>query len=331
VLLTIDATPEVVAEAVRVRTDCLVSYHPPLFEPKRRYSRQSEPLLFAAASAPFAVYSPHTALDAARNGLNDWLARCLGAGEIEPLVTARQRDSELKLVVFVPEENADRLRSALAAAGAGVIGAYTSCSFNLKGEGTFFGDDGSNPSVGERGRLERVPELRLEMVCPGGAVPRVTRALLENHPYEEPAWELYALAGKPSVGAGRARRITFPQPRPLLDVLAELKANLGLSHVRLAASALHRAGAPVLSATVAAGAGSASFAEGPPSDLYVTGEMRHHDVLAWLARGKSVILCEHSSSERGYLPDLRERLLGETRGEVSVAIAEQDTEPLVLA
>ena len=330
VLLTIDATPEVVEEAVAARAGCLVAYHPPLFEAKRRYRRQSDPLLFAAAATPFAVYSPHTALDAAKDGLNDWLAQCVGPGAVEPLVTARSSNTELKLVTFVPEDRADVLRDALAEAGAGVIGNYTRCSFNLRGEGTFLGDDTANPQVGEKGRFERVPELRLEMVCPERAVPAVARALLQHHPYEEPAWELYPLSAKPLVGAGRARRVTFPAPRPLPDVVAELKANLHVHHLRLAATPAHRNGSPIRTVTVAAGAGAGAFVEGPASDLYVTGEMRHHDVLACLARGASVLLCEHSSSERGYLAHFRERLLAETAGAVSVAVARKDAEPLVL-
>jgi dinuclear metal center YbgI/SA1388 family protein len=334
VLLTIDATPEVIEEAVAARAGCIVAYHPPLFEARRRYARKNEPLLFAAASAPFAVYSPHTALDAAKDGLNDWLARCLGEGEIEPLVAARAGVArELKLVVFVPEEHADPLRDALAAAGAGVIGNYTRCSFNLKGEGTFFGDQATKPAVGEKGRLERVPELRLEMVCPERALPAVARALVQHHPYEEPAWEVHPLAAKPVVGAGRARRISLTTPRPLLDLVAELKANLGLPHLRLAASPAHRKGSLIRSASVAAGAGAGAFESSAASDelasdLYVTGEMRHHDVLALLARGASVVLCEHSSSERGYLAHFRKRLLKETANAISVAIARKDSEPL---
>ena len=331
VLLAIDATPAVVDEALATRTDCLVAYHPPLFEAKRRYQRSSDTLLFAAASAPFAVYSPHTALDAAKDGLNDWLAHCVGPGEVEPLVTARPGAArELKLVVFVPEDHADALRDALAEAGAGVIGNYSRCSFNTQGVGTFFGEEGANPEVGEQGRFERAPELRLEMVCPERVVPAAARAIARHHPYEEPAWELYPLSAKPLVGAGRARRVQLAEPRPLGELVSELKANLGLPHLRLAASATQLSGAPVRSVSVAAGSGSGAFDGGPPSDLYVTGEMRHHDVLAHLARGASVVLCEHSSSERGFLSALRERLLRETDTEVSVTIARADTEPLTV-
>jgi len=329
VLLTIDATPEVVEEAVAARAECLVAYHPPFFREQRRYRRSADPVLFAAAAARFAVYSPHTALDSTPGGINDWLAAALGASdaEITPLSAIRRPDpGELKLVVFVPETHVDALRDALSEAGAGVIGAYSKCSFGSRGEGTFQGDESTSPAVGEKGRFERAPELRLEMVCPELALPAVARALSAAHPYEEPAWDVYSLADKPVPGAGVGRLVAFREPRPLGELVATLKQNLGLPSLRLA----ERSGAnsAIRTVSVAAGSGSGVFAGSQQSDLYVTGEMRHHDVLDILARGSSVVLCEHSSSERGYLRRLRERLLAETAGAVAVTISEKDREPL---
>jgi hypothetical protein len=98
-----------------------------------------------------------------------------------------------KLVVFVPEESLDLVRDALFAAGAGRIGDYERCSWYAAGTGTFHGGEGSDPTIGERGREERVPELRLETVYPAEREEDVVRALREAHPYEEPAFDLYPL------------------------------------------------------------------------------------------------------------------------------------------
>jgi hypothetical protein len=98
-----------------------------------------------------------------------------------------------KLVVFVPEESLDLVRDALFAAGAGRIGDYERCSWYTAGTGTFHGGEGSDPTIGERGREERVPELRLETVYPAEREEDVVRALREAHPYEEPAFDLYPL------------------------------------------------------------------------------------------------------------------------------------------
>jgi hypothetical protein len=105
-------------------------------------------------------------------------------------VTAARR----KLVVFVPSEALDAVRDAVFAAGAGRIGEYERCSWYTEGTGTFLGGEGANPTIGERGREERVPEVRLESVYPGDREEEVVRALRETHPYEEPAFDLYPLA-----------------------------------------------------------------------------------------------------------------------------------------
>ncbi len=101
--------------------------------------------------------------------------------------------NDRKLVVFVPPEALDRVRDAVFAAGAGRIGEYERCSWYTEGTGTFLGGAGATPTIGERGREERVPELRLETVFPGGAQDAVIAALREAHPYEEPAFDVYPL------------------------------------------------------------------------------------------------------------------------------------------
>jgi hypothetical protein len=98
-----------------------------------------------------------------------------------------------KIVVFVPDENLDAVRDAMADAGAGVIGNYTCCSFASPGTGTFFGGEGADPAVGAAGRLERVRELRLEMIVPAEKAEAVVAAMRAAHPYEEPAYDVYEL------------------------------------------------------------------------------------------------------------------------------------------
>jgi hypothetical protein len=99
-----------------------------------------------------------------------------------------------KLVVFVPPEALDAVRDAVFAAGAGRIGEYERCSWYTEGTGTFLGGEGTDPTIGERGREERVSELRLETIYPVEREKDVLRALREAHPYEEPAFDLYTLA-----------------------------------------------------------------------------------------------------------------------------------------
>jgi dinuclear metal center YbgI/SA1388 family protein len=330
-LLTIDATPAVLREAKAARVQCLIAYHPPLFAAKKRLSARADPAVFAAFQQGFAVYSPHTALDSAPLGLNDWLTEGLGAGELRALSphTATDPGAELKLVVFTPQANADSLREALAEAGAGTIGAYSQCSFNIEGEGTFFGDESTRPVVGSAGCLERVPETRLEMVCPKRALPALASAIVRVHPYEQPAWEVYPLAEKPHTRAGSGRELVLERAITIHEAVERVKRHLGLERVRLAASERHASGAPLTRIAVCAGSGGSVF-EGHQAELFLTGEMRHHDVLGRVNAGQSVILCEHTPTERGYLPVLQRRLFEATGGGCELLLAHSDREPLTL-
>ena len=332
VMLLVDLTRAVLEEAIERDVDLVVAYHPPIFEPFKRLraSAPKERLLTVAARAGLAIYSPHTALDAAPGGVNDWLADAVGKGGRTPLVGARrvEANAAYKLVVFVPPEHTQALRSALATAGAGVIGKYTECSYELRGEGTFVGGDEANPVVGERGRLERVAETRLEMVCSEEALGAVATALRRVHPYEEPAWDIVPLAPKPLPGVGAGRTVTLDEPAPLATLVERVKAGLGLRSVRVATSERHAAGAPIASVAVCAGSGRGLLAGAMESELYLTGELGHHDVLLALSRGTSVVLTEHSSSERGYLAVLSERLNHGAEGKLEVFVSEADRDPI---
>ncbi len=334
VLLTIDLTPAVLDEASERGAELVVAYHPPIFKglTRVRASRANEAVVAAALGRGISVYSPHTALDAAPDGVNDWLAEAVGAGKVSPLVQAERSagGAEYKLVVFVPAENADALRDALGRAGAGTIGAYSDCSFSLAGTGTFFGHEGTDPAVGESGKLERVQELRLEMVCPKRSLAAVSAALVEHHPYEEPAWDLYPLAAKPALGFGIGRAVELAAPATIEDLLLRIKTHLGLRWLRVAATDEHAAHTPIRRVAVCAGAGGSVFERASGFDLYLTGELRHHDVLAKNRAGASVVLCDHSNSERGYLKRFAARIGEAARSELEVLVAEDDREPLVV-
>jgi hypothetical protein len=242
----------------------------------------------------------------------------------------RNPDAEFKIVVFVPEANSAALRAELSAAGAGVIGNYSQCSFASSGEGTFFGNDAAEPAVGSAGQLEHAAELRLEMLCPAHALPGVAAAVARVHPYEEPAWDVYPLAAKPDPSAGSGREIELAQAIGIDELILRVKQHLGLERVRLAKSDEHARGAPISRIAACAGAGGSAFEGVHGADVFLTGEMRHHEVLARVAQGKSVILCGHTNTERGYLPRFRERLIAATRERIEVRIASSDREPLCI-
>ena len=332
VMLTIDLDDRVLREAIEHNAGAIVAYHPPLFTGIKRITgdRAEGRRLLELLARRIAVYSPHTALDAAAGGVCDWLLeQCAGesAGVVSrgAIVPAGSGPESVKLVTFVPTEPAglvDLVREALAAAGAGRIGRYDSCSFRMFGTGSFRGGEGSNPAVGAPGRMEFVDEHRLEMVCPARMLPQVIAALRGVHPYEEPAFDVYPLQApmRAEIGAGRIG--TLRAPAPARDIGVRLKAALRADVVQVAspdgAGAATRvavcpgSGASLLDAAIDAGA-----------EVFVTGEMKHHEVRGALERGVSVVLAGHTETERGYLPRLAERL-GAAMAGVKVLVSERD-------
>lgn len=224
VLLTIDLTEEVFEEALERGVEAIVAYHPVIFSGIKRLNMRdrTQRLVLRAVQESIAIYSPHTALDAAPGGLNDWLLEAF---------------DEVKHVA--PIESVD-------------------------------------------------PEV-------------------------------------PAAGPGRLAELSTPLT--LEACLARIKAHLNLPFVRVASSSAHEGGALISKIAVCPGAGGTLFASVPHADLFLTGEMRHHDVLGRVQRGASVILTDHTNTERGYLPTLQGYLEGALDG-VAVYVSERDRDPL---
>ncbi len=325
VMLTIDLTPSVMDEAMDLKAGAIIAYHPPIFGAIKSITAETAQgrVLLRALEAGMAIYSPHTALDATAGGVTDWLAEGLGAGDRRAIVPSAGVDPRQthKIVTFVPKEHVERVRNALASAGAGRIGNYELCSFAIIGMGTFRGDETTKPAVGQAGKLESVEEVRLEMVCPGDAAPILIETLRAFHPYEEPAFDIYPLLGRPDRRVGSGRRLVLDQPVEPRKLAERLRDYLGIERVRLA-DVLER---PVERVGVVPGAGASLLDEAIAQgcEVFVTGEMRHHDMLSAMSKGCCVILGGHTNTERGYLPRLAERLKGMVKGSFVVSRADR--------
>jgi len=333
VLLTIDLTESVLQEAVRDGAQMVIAYHPPIFKPLASLTDDDpkQRIVLHAARSGIAVYSPHTALDATPGGVNDWLAAGLGKGDVRSLTPFGNLPptEETKVVTFCPADAADNIRKGLSTIGAGRIGEYEQCSFEINGTGTFFATESTDPRVGERGRLERVEEVRLEMVCPRRSLALAVTTIRNFHPYEEPPIEIHPLEPRPERGVGQGRRVTLDRAVSLSTIVDRIRETIGSRRI-LAANADN---APKRYNTIGlcAGAGVAlldsAIAQG--CQAFFTGEMRHHDVLDAQARGCTIILAGHTNTERGYLKTLRSRLTTELP-QLSAAISRRDNDPLRL-
>lgn len=325
ILLCIDLTPPVLDEAVETRADLVVAYHPPIFRPVQRFlaTGGAESLVFRAAAKGIAIYSPHTALDAAPGGTNDVIAGLCGLRDVRPFEYVSPGRPQFKLVTFVPPAQLDTVANALFAAGAGRIGEYEQCSYRLSGEGTFFGTESTNPAVGRKGRLELVEETRIEVIVPQRSLPDVVTALRRSHPYEEPAFDIYPLAPEPVAGIGRAG--SLPQ-RLTLGLLGRRLATATGSKVT---TLVGDPRTPARRAAVCVGAAGRLPLEKPYSsdcDVIVTGEIRHHDALTLLREGKTAVALGHWESERPVLRPLTTRLKPLLPG-VAITISRRDRAP----
>jgi dinuclear metal center YbgI/SA1388 family protein len=305
ILTCLTVTPEVVAEAVAEAAHLIVTHHPVLFRATKRLTSLTLEgrLLLPLLRVGIAVYSPHTAFDNCRDGINDSLARRIGLTDVIP-IRPRDEKRECKLVVFVPDSDLAKVSDALFAAGAGVIGQYEQCSFRLAGTGTFFGTDSTNPTVGTKGRREDVSEWRLEVVVPEGRVDAVVAAMRNAHSYEEPAFDVYPLRAGKRGGEGRIGLLA--KPVSLGELARSAKAALSAAAVQFVGEPERLVGR----IAVACGAAGDFLSDVVRShaDVFLTGEVRFHDALAARAAGIGLILPGHYATERPAVEELADRL-----------------------
>lgn len=227
------ATVASVEEAAAKRIGLIVTRCPLFNRPVRRLLTDDTPgrLVALLARNDIQLYTMHRTIDYWPDGLSDWIASGLGIKNASPL-NGHGGEKLLKLVVFVPEGHEDSVRDAVAAAGAGVIGNYSHCSFQTPGVGTFVPLAGSSPFTGEQEKLERVSELRLEMLVPESRIGTALDALRRSHPYEEVAYDLYVLANRgDSLGPGRVGDLGRSLPGEAF--VEELKLRHGWQGVRV--------------------------------------------------------------------------------------------------
>jgi dinuclear metal center YbgI/SA1388 family protein len=306
VLVALTPLPEVFEEAEETGADFLLFHHPLIFTPLKSVDTGSQAgaILARAVRGDRAVYAAHTSYDAAPDGVSAALAMVLGLGG--PLRVISPRGSLRKLVVFVPEENADGVADALAGAGAGVIGDYTRCTFRTPGTGTFLPGEGTDPYLGERGRLEKAREIRLETVVPAFAARRAADAATAAHPYEEVALDVYPVDGFPE-DCGYGRVGTLSEPLTAGELCERVSDSLGFP-ARLVAD--QEQGRRIERVAVLGGSGGSFIPEAASSGAgaYVSGDLDYHDALLAESLGLTAIDVGHAATELPSLEPLARRL-----------------------
>jgi dinuclear metal center YbgI/SA1388 family protein len=317
--LAVDPVAAVVDEAVDAGADLLVVHHPLLLTPVSSVAATAPKgrVLHRLITAGTALFTAHTNADVPADGVNEALAAAVGLVDADVLAPTDGGGMD-KVVVFVPVADAEAVRTAITAAGAGAIGAYDSATFTTPGEGRFRSLEGAAPAIGRVGEVEVVPEARVEAVYPRPLRETVVRALRAAHPYEEPAFDLLELGEIPG------GPVTGPPPRATrghgrVGALAEPTTVRGLAE-RVAgvlprtAHGVRVAGDPDREVrTVAVGAGSGDSllesATRAGADAFVTSDLKHHRASEHLEAGGSALLdVAHWAAEWTWLPVLQRKV-----------------------
>ena len=331
VLCCLDISDKVIDEALKSGANFIFSHHPLLFKPLSRLDLDVFPgnLLARALAAKITLYSAHTNLDSVAGGVNDHLAEILGLGKCAPLIP--YSGESCKLVSFVPEAAVDQVAKALFAAGAGKLGVgrYSECSFRVSGTGTFRPAAGASPQVGEIGRSNSVAEVRLEVTLAEKLVPQVIKALLKVHPYEVPACDLYPVRfSEPGCGAGRIGEIEAETE--IQEFATLVKKRLKTASVRLIGGSLKQR---VKKIALCGGSGFSLYntAQIAGADLFITGDLKHHDARSVLEEGRIPVLdAGHYATERPVVDVCKawcQDFISAKNAAIEVSVAQSEREP----
>lgn len=272
-LLTIDATETVVDEAIERKANLIIAHHPIVFGGMKSLTGKNyiERTVIKAIKNDIAIYAAHTNLDNITGGVNSKICEKLRLKNCKILVP--QQNALYKLVTFVPLADAQKVRLAIFEAGAGVIGDYDQCSYNLNGQGTFRAGDNTNPHVGNKGELHFEDESRVETIFPKHLTSEILAALFAAHPYEEVAYDIYPLKNTyPLAGSGMIGETETPiEESAFLDKLQQAFNQPIIRHTPFLGKPVHK---------VAVCGGSGSFllknAIAAQADVFISGDFKYH-------------------------------------------------------
>lgn len=304
-VLALDLTKAVLDEARRLAANLIVTHHPLIFKPLNnlRFDRPGGEVWEEIVNGGFIIYAMHTNFDRAADGLNQYLAELLNLEKVAPVEEAVE--DFLKLVVFVPEDHVEQVFAALTSAGAGWIGNYSHCAFRTAGVGTFLPREGTTPYLGEEGVLASVKEIRMETIIPARIQKNIISALLDAHPYEEVAYDLYPLVQKTGrTGLGRAGML--PTTLRFEEFLTKVKKIFGDKTLRWGGYRHDR----VKKVAVIGGSGGKYIhqAKRRGAEVFITSDLGYHDFLLAEQIGLTLVEIGHHTIEACALPKIKQGL-----------------------
>ena len=317
ILLSLDLNSNVIDTAVKKNCNLIITHHPLLFTPLKKIdvsTDEKSKLIEKLIKRNITLYSAHTNLDFTKDGVSFQLAKKLELTEIDFL--KKLPETQLKLVVFVPEQNTEAVAEAIHSAGGGIIGEYSYCSYRTKGTGTFKGSDKANPAVGKKSKLEKVVEERLEVLVDNWKLDKVIRAMKEAHPYEEVAFDLYPLKNE-NVNYGVGATGKLLQPMNKKEFLDFISNKLKIKNFRYA----NGRNSKIKKVAVCGGSCSellnAAISSG--ADAFITADIKYHTFQE--AEGKILMIdAGHFETEIHSINEVQKRLKNYLKNSSSIKV-----------
>lgn len=295
VLIALDATMEVIDNAIENDVEMIITHHPIIFSKMDRVNNQSiegrKIIKLIKNSIP--VYSAHTNLDKTYNGINDVLASKLGLTNTK-MFGKKLKEFLYKIVVFIPKDHVNKVRNAMCNEGAGHFGNYSNCSFYTEGIGTFKPLEGSNPFIGARNHIEKVEEVRLETIVTYSKLSNVISAMIKSHPYEEVAYDVYKTEQKVNpVAFGRIGELE--EVTVLADYAEKVKESLNLNNIHIIGNEDKK----IKRVAICSGSGMSEYdsAVKEGAHVFITGDVKYHQAVYANELGIPVIDATHFGTE----------------------------------
>jgi len=327
--IALDPTPDVIDAACKNKIDLLITHHPLIFNPIKSidFASTEGSAIYKAATSGLAVFSAHTNLDSAKDGLNDLLALRIGLRYTRPLCVS-DRHGKCKFVVYVPAGHEQNVMKSLFEIKAGVIGSYTCCSFRVSGKGTYMPGSSAKPFTGRKGEISDVDEVKIEAVALKENIPQVVEHVRKFHPYETMAYDVYPLSEYENGRSGMGRVGELKEKTELYILAEKIKHELSLKNVKISGNPR----LPLTHAAVCTGSGSSLIKDFIKSEaqVYITGDLRYHDARTAESEKRGLIDIGHFASEHIVVQDLTKRLRGMIRKagyEVSVKACDIERDP----
>ncbi|MEP2169598.1 MAG: Nif3-like dinuclear metal center hexameric protein [Polaribacter sp.] len=323
VLVTLDTLEETVDEAIAKKCNLIISFHPIIFGGLKKLNGNSyvERVVLKAIKNDIAIYATHTALDNSKNGVSAKMCAILGLENTKILIP--KKGIIKKLTTYVPTNNTKALRTSLFSAGAGNIGNYDNCSFNINGEGTFRGNENSNPTLGEKGKNHSEKETQISVIFESKNESAILKALQENHPYEEVAYEIVTTENiHQNIGMGMIGELSSEMDEK--EFLLYLKKTMKTDCVRHS----NLINKKIKKVAVLGGSGSfaISNAKRAGADAYVSADFKYHE---FFKAENSILLADigHYESEQ-FTKNLLVDYLTKKFSNFAVILSEKSTNPI---